>query len=903
MQLNPGRRLGPYEIVSTIGAGGMGEVYRARDTRLERSVAIKVLAPHMAEDPDFRARFEREAKTVSSLDHPHICAVYDIGSHDGTDYLVMQYLDGDTLAARLTVGPLPLAQALRHAVEIADALDKAHRRGVIHRDLKPGNIMVTKSGAKLLDFGLAKPLAATPAGSMTAAPTQQTPVTAQGTILGTLQYMAPEQLEGRDADARSDIFSFGATLFEMITGRKAFEGQTQATLIGNVLHTEPPRASTLARSVPPALDRIVSKCLAKDPDLRWQSAGDLADELRWIAHELSGSSTAALDARAPAAGTPVRHRAIRTWLLIAAAVIAAALTAAAMKLLAPAVALSAVVRSTIVLPVEARLAGAATGNVAIAISPDGTRLVYAAQPIKGPPQLYLRRLDQFQVSPIRGTEGGSRPFFSPDGQWLGFFADGKLKKVLLSGGTPIVLADAANGFGASWNAEDTIVYSPSPARGLFVVSAAGGQKAEPLIPGARQDDRVQVWPAWLPGGREVVYVDADAISGTDIGNLMVYSRETKTTRKLVDEATHPRYASSGHLVFARANTLLAVPFDAARPTVTGTAVPVVDDVSMIQAIGVAHFDVAATGTLVYLRNDVGFQDQQLVLLNRVGAATTIPVPPRAYETPRFSPDGRRVALAIRDADPDIWVLDLARTTVTRLSFEPGEDESPVWSPDGNWLAWSGSRRGHPRRVYRKRSDGTGPEQPLFGEGNHQHLGAWSADGRSIVFSVRDTGGDWRIARGVVENERWKVEPLIQSVFGAQSPALSPDGQWIAYVSRESGRGEVYVQPFPAGSGKWQISTDGGAEPVWARSGKELFYRNDDRFMVAAVTTGASFSADTPRLLFEGQFARIPWLDANYDATPDGQRFITVKGQSLETTNVQTVTNWFRELADKVKPSR
>ena len=570
MAFLPGKRLGPYEILSAIGAGGMGEVYRAKDPRLNRIVAIKVLPPHLADSPELRERFEREARTIASLNHPHICTLYDIGHQDGTDFLVMEYLEGETLAQRLVKGPLPLEQVLRYAIEIADALDKAHRKGVTHRDLKPGNIMLTKSGTKLLDFGLAKlKQEVAPANvQLSQLPTANEPLTAQGTIVGTLQYMAPEQLEGKDVDARADIFAFGAVVYEMATGKKAFEGKSQASLISAIMSSDPPPISTLQPMTPPALDRVVKRCLAKEPDDRWQTARDLHQELKWIAE---GGSQGGVTAAATVGGTRLTRRSIlfsAVAILIVAVIVGSAIWN--LKPL-PTPPPKPVTRTVITLPPGQQLAGL-DNSPAVALSPDGTHLAYVARQ-GSVQQLYLRAMDSLESRSIPGTEGAVSPFFSPDSQWLGFFASGKLKKVSISGGTAMTFGDAAAPYshGGSWGSQGIIAFAPTNVSALQQVSDAGGApqpltRLEKGVVGHR-------WPEFLPGGKAVLFT-AGGVGGTwTDARVAVQSVGNSERHNLVQAGTQPHYAPSGHLIYAQGGNLMAVPFDPTRLVLTGAARP------------------------------------------------------------------------------------------------------------------------------------------------------------------------------------------------------------------------------------------------------------------------------------------------------------------------------------------
>jgi eukaryotic-like serine/threonine-protein kinase len=664
MGLRTGTQLGPYEILSAVGAGGMGEVYRARDTRLDRTVAIKILPDHLADRAELRERFEREARTVASLNHPHICTLFDIGHQDGIDYLVMEYLEGETLSERLKKGPLPLEKVLQYAIEIADALDKAHRKGITHRDLKPGNIMLTKSGAKLLDFGLAKlKQEVVPANvQLSQLPTANDPLTAQGTIVGTLQYMAPEQLEGREVDARTDIFAFGLVVYEMATGKKAFEGKSQASLIAKILETDPPPMSSLQPMTPPALDRVVKKCLAKEPENRWQTPKDLCDELKWIAE---GGSQVTLAPTVAVKG--IRSVGRRGLILsLGTLLLGGAITGVAIWNLRPAPSPQPVTRTVINLPPGQQLAGLDNGP-AVAISPDGTRLAYVARQ-GGAQQIYLRALDSLEAKPIPSTEGATAPFFSPNGQWIGFFASGKLKKISVSGGAALILGDAAYSGGASWGSQGMIAFTPTVnVSALEQVPDAGGTP-QPLTR-FEKGDTSHRWPEFLPGGKAVLFAAGPTAVTFTNAQVAVQSIGTGERRNLVQGGMSPRYAPSGHLVYAQGGSLMAVPFDPQRLEVTGTAVPVVEGVLQSPVNGAAQYSVSATGSLVYVPGGIRATQLQLVWVNRNGTEQPLAAPGHAYFNPRLSPDGRRVAVGITESESQIWLYDLSRDTLTRFTFE------------------------------------------------------------------------------------------------------------------------------------------------------------------------------------------------------------------------------------------
>jgi eukaryotic-like serine/threonine-protein kinase len=885
MAILSGKRLGPYEIVSLLGAGGMGEVYKASDTRLDRIVAIKVLPAHLADDPGRRERFEREAKTIASLNHPNICTLYDIGHQDGIDFLVMEYLEGETLATRLLKGPLPLDQVLRHAAEISDALARAHRKGITHRDIKPGNIMLTKSGATLLDFGLAKlRQEATPvAAPLSQLPTLSHNPTVQGAIIGTLQYMAPEQVEGKidEIDSRTDIFTFGAMVYEMATGKKAFEGASNASLMAKILEHDPPPISALQPMTPPALDRVVKTCLAKNPDERCQSAKDLTDQLKWIAE---GGSQVGAVTTAPESRIGLAPR----WALISGlaclAAVIAGFTAWNLKP-APRQASPPLARISIALPLGEQLM-AYEGDAPVALSPDGTRLVYVVRQA-GSPQLYMRQIDELDFTPIPGTEGGTGPFFSPDSQWIGFFSVGerKLKKVFVGGGAPQNICDIAALAEASWGPDDKIIFAQTAAGGLYRVSAAGGKPEVLTTPDSAKGETTHAWPDILPGGKAILFSIGHSNEGPDEASIVLQALDTGERKVLVQGGFRPRYVPSGHLVYLRAGTLMAVPFDLAKLGVTGPAVPIETGIRANGATA-APFSFSNLGWLAYVPTSVA--PNLLVWVDRKGAAQPLAAPSRNYFFPRLSSDGSKIAVAIATpTKQDIWIYEVTRNTLTRFTTE-GENEWPVWTPDGKRVTFTSNQGGH-QNLYWKPVDGSGPEERLTTSNNNQSARSWSSDGQLLVFSDGD-------GISVLSNQPGRPTTNVQVPVGAGWARISPDGRWLAYVVKEGARSEVYVQPFPAPGGRTQISTDGGTEPVWNPNGRELFYRQADKMMAVDIATQPALIAQKPRMLFESADLLRVSTTPNYDVSRDGQRFLMVqasKQQSMPQLNV--VVNWFEEL--------
>jgi serine/threonine protein kinase len=887
MAILPGKTVGPYQIVSAIGAGGMGEVYKARDSRLDRTVAIKVLSAHLADRADLRERFDREARTIAGLNHPHICTLFDIGHQDGTDYLVMEYLEGETLAERLKKGPLPMEQVLQYAIEISDALDKAHRKGVTHRDLKPGNIVLTKSGSKLLDFGLAKLRQdSSPAAPFSELATVKGGETAEGTILGTLQYMAPEQVEARPVDARTDIFAFGAVVYEMATGKKAFEGRSQASLIAKILETDPAPISSLQPMTPPTLDRLVKKCLAKEPEKRWQAASDVCDELKWIAEQGQTAPTAM-----PASG--IAKRGVRDrlgWLVAAVAILVAAALVTAVLYFRRSPGEVRAVRFTINPPEKQSFPVLGNTPNLLSVSPDGSRLAFVAVDSAGHSMLWVRGLDSHIAQPLPGTDSGNAPFWSPDSRFIAFTANAQLKKVAVAGGPPQTLAFVgATGMG-TWNREGVILFATSGGAGILRVSSAGGS-ATPVtaLDKSRQQD-FHAWPEFLPDGKHFLYL-AHAVNPENSA-IYVGSLDSKETKLLLNVNSSVLYSPPSYLLFVRAGTLLAQRFDADRLELKGDAFPIAEGVQFNAGNGRAGFAVSENGVLAYRVVPTNPQIK-LVWVDRKGGEQPLPAPPHAYRNPRLSPDGQRVAVTIDELGSQEWLLDISRGTLTRLTFEGSYNGGMAWTPDGKRVVFGTDRAG-PRNLFWQLADGSGGAERLITSDHTEVASSWSPDGQALAYeeTTPGTGFDlWVFRLG-----DHKAQPFLQTRFNEIAPRFSPDGRWLAYASDESGRYEIYVQPYPGPGGKWQISTEGGMEPVWARNG-ELFYRNGDKMMAVETNTKSTFSADKPKVLFEGRYANYQSLPA-YDVTPDGQRFLLTKTSEQGPQEINVVVNWTEELKQK-----
>ncbi len=876
MALKSGSRLGPYEIISLIGTGGMGEVYKAKDTRLDRTIAIKVLPSHLSDNAERRERFEREARAVSSLNHPHICTLHDVGEQDGTYFLVMEYMEGETLADRLKKGPLPLEEALRYSTEIADALDKAHRQSVVHRDLKPGNIMLTKPGAKLLDFGLAKfRPSAQENQALSALPTEEKPLTEKGAILGTFQYMAPEQLEGREVDSRTDIFAFGAVLYEMVTGKRAFEGKSQASLIGAIMNSDPPALSSLQPMTPPALEHVVKTCLAKDPDDRWQTATDVMLELRWVAEKDTDASPAVEKTRGWRQTVPHVATAIAVGLVVALI---------AWILLRPGP--QGIARFTID-PTPAEEFFHSDNYPGIAISPDGSQIVFVGQQV-GVQQLYLRPMSQLEATPLANTEGANYPFFSPDGQWLGFVANGNLKKISLRGGASITLCGVSvSGFrGASWGADDRIVFAGTALSGLSIISAAGGKPRDLTRVDPQAGESSHRWPQILPGGKAVLFTEGNLSRDWETSRIVVRRLDTGEQRLVIEGGTFGRYLPTGHILYSKAGTLMATRFNLDRLEAEGTPVPVLEGVGHSVQSGFVDCVFSDSGSFAYIPRQQS--ERRLAWVDRKGVREAIPAPPRAYLNPRLSRDGRSIAVAIEELRHDLWIYDLIRGTLSRLTFE-ARNYSPEWSSDGKRVAFSSTRMGG-LNLFWKPVDGSSLVEPLAESEHFMHASSWAADGQALAYEVNHpvTGRDiW-----LFHFQERQSRPYLETQFDEGMAMFSPDGRWMAFESNESGRYEIYLGRYPGTGERRQISSDGGSGPLWSRNGKEIFFRNGPRMMVVNVETEGKLTLGQPRLLFENLTLRQV-----YDVSPDSQRFITIEEGEPQSAPTQLilVQNWFEEL--------
>jgi Tol biopolymer transport system component len=892
--LAAGTKLGPYEIAAPLGAGGMGEVYRARDTRLGRDVAVKVLPQHLSANPEVRSRFEREARTVSSLNHPHICVLHDVGREADTDYLVMELVEGETLAQRLTRGALPAPEVLRLGVQIADALERAHRAGVVHRDLKPGNVMLTRAGAKLMDFGLARanaPLG--PGGSgaslaMTQSPTVAQPLTAEGTIVGTFQYMAPEQLEGKEADARSDLWALGCVLYEMATGKRAFEGKSQASLIGAIMNTEPPAASQVAPMTPPALDQLVRACLAKDPEERIQTAHDVKLQLQWIAE---GGSRAGLPAPMVA-----RRRSTERLAWIAAGILLVAtvgLGLAAFQIPRQ----TAGVRRVAILPPEN--ANINDDEMLTAVSPDGAKVTFVATDSTGVSQLWVRELAASEARPIPGTQQATLPFWSPDSRFIGFFAERQLKKVDVSGKSVDILCDAPDGRGAAWSRRGVIVFAPVSTGGLVRVAEGGGPVAPVTTLDSTRGEKTHRFPSFLPDGVHFLYA---ALGGGDSIAVRMGSFDNRATRWVMNADGAARYAAPGHVLFARNGTLMVQAFRGDR--VIGQPHVLGHGPNLSTYAGSPPASTSANGVVVQRHRSR--PSIALAWLNRDGRRIgAVPTAAGPYTDMALSPDDDHAAVAVAEPQGggDIWTIELARGLSSRLSFDLPYAEKPLWSPDGKWVLFSSLGAGT-RSLYRKLANGAGEaELVLQGRTPFTDPAEWSQDGR--YFLIRDldpkTGEDiWMIPQ---EGQR-KAEPLLHSRYHEEDPSLSPDGHWLAYRSNESGRAELYIQSFPTPEAKYRVSPDGAGtgsrsnfgRAFWRKDGRELIYVGGDgvTMLSLSIDTKHGLHVGTPTRLFG-----IPPACYGMAATSDLSRFLVLEQQSTkESASLQMIVDWPADLSER-----
>jgi serine/threonine protein kinase/WD40 repeat protein len=904
MALTSGAKLGPYEIQSLLGAGGMGEVYRARDTRLDRTVAIKVLPSHLSSDLELKQRMEREAKAISALQHANICTLHDIGTQDGTNFLVMEYLEGQTLAERLQKGPLPLDQVLKIATEIAYALEKAHSHGIIHRDLKPANIMLTKAGAKLMDFGLAKPELAiasraigpltpsTPTMNLASLTAAVSPLTQKGSIVGTFQYMAPELLQGAEADARSDLFSFGCVLYEMITGRRAFEGKSQLSVFSAILEKDPDPISASHPLAPPMLDRVVRACLAKDPADRLQSAHDLAMNLRWV-YESAGAESKQTESEKSSSQFN------KSWAAGAAAFLLAFIALAGFAGYRWAKSSEASQSLHVEIPPPDKFSIDTTGDAGgmPVLSPQGDKIAFVAH--SGEVKLlFVRSLGSDSAQALQGTAGAAHPFWSPDGRYIGFFAGGKLMKIAAAGGPIAAVADAPNSRGGSWSANDVIVFAADFQNALLKVNAQGGTVTAATVLDRTKHDTHR-WPWCLPDGKHFIFFATNHTGGDPKQNGIYFGSLDSTETHLVIATDSAAQYASGYLLY-RANTaLVAQPFDPQSGTLSGSATALVNSIRDDVGVWRSIFAVSQNGLMIYQPGNATSAKSHFVWFDRSGKALADydPHEPTIVDVRdvRLSPDNRRLAFA---SELGIWTLDLERKTKTRITFDPQVVQEPAWSPDGKSLVFAAlvTSGGGNVEIRSKSADGSGSERTLFAEQNNYHYPSWSPDGKYLAYLWGD--GEkmvslWiRPVTGDAKPITVVQPPSAQS--NLHDYRISPDSHWVAYVSDESGQEELYITSFPEGKGKWKVSSGGGAYPAWTGNSKEIFYVSlgEDFYACPLVPKGSELEVGSPQRLFH---APTPGVGVPFDISSDGKRLLVNQSQEEAQAPLQLVTNWPAEL--------
>ena len=877
-----GDQLGSYDIQSLLGAGGMGEVYRARDLKLRREVAIKVLPAAFVTDRERLARFEREARLLAALNHPHIGAIYALEEFDGVTALVLELVEGETLADRVRRGPMSVEDALPIARQIAEALEAAHEKGIVHRDLKPANIKVRPGGTvKVLDFGLAKPAEGSPP-DLSHSLVFTISGTDQCVLRGTVAYMSPEQARGQTVDKQSDIWAFGCVLYEMLVGRAAFAGGTVSDHIAAILEREPDW-SALPSALPPMLHRLLRRCLEKDPRRRLHDIADARIELEEIV-------AIAADGRDPSAGAAGLGRIPRRMRVAWAAT--ALLTALVVGL-----GISIFYRSRgparqlrhLVLPLSANLGCC---SAPIALSPDGTKVVFAGSR-DGHNQLFVRSMGQLVETPIPDTTGAFYPFFSPDGQWVGFFTGypgrGKLKKVPIAGGAAVTLCECANApMGASWGSDDSIVFAATGASGLSRISASGGSPAVVTTLDSAQGQESHRFPQVLPGARAVLFT-----IGTGPGDDAQIAGQVLATgerRVLVRGSASARFVGEGRLVYARGGTLFAVPFDPLRLLVSGSAVELVDGVAE-NSDGVPEYSFSTTGDLVYVPGPAGFDARSrrtFAWVDRKGAIEPIAAPPALYSTPSLSFDGQRIAFHIEATKNDVWTYDFARATTTRMTY--GRHLFPIWTPDGKRLTFASGGAGS-ANLFWGHADGSGAEERLTTSNNEQWPESWSPDGRTLAFDERDPISGFDIWTVSLDGDR-KPRPFLKTPYNEFRPRFSPDGRWLAYQSNETGRLEVYVRPFPGPGAKTKVSTDGGGVPKWGPDGRELFYRNPQGVFVVPIAPGSSFAVGVPQKLFQWPFTGN-MNTSGFEVAPDGRRLLMMREDPTPAPRqINVILDWF-----------
>jgi serine/threonine protein kinase len=870
VRLKSGAKIGVYEIVEPLGEGGMGEVYRARDGRLQRDVALKIIHPDLT-GTDPLVRFRREARVLASLCHPNVANVFEFDELPEAAFIVMELVPGQTLAGRLAKGPMPIAEVLRVAGQVAAALEALHDKGIIHRDLKPANIKITSDGVvKVLDFGLAKHAQDSPARGDVATVTADN--TRVGAVVGTAAYMSPEQARGWEVDQRTDVWAFGCIVFEMLAGARAFAAATHADTIAAVLERDVDW-SALPAATPSSIVRLLRRCLARDPKRRLRDIGDAHLELE----------DAAIEPRSSLAGRSDAPRWQTRMGAAGAAVFASGLLLGAGALWlgwAPSQSPNNPVRFVMSLPPTAQLAG--LDFPSLAISPDGSRLAYVAS--RGSQtQLFIREMNNLESKPLPGTTNAVAPFFSPDGRWVAFFAGGELKKVALSGGAPVTLCEAPVGLGGSWNQSDVIVFAPTTGSGISQVSAFGGRPQRVSTLDEAKGEFSHRWPEWLPGGKAVLYTVGTEGSWND-AQIVAQSLATGERTLVVQGGSNPRYLASGHLLYVHDGAIMVAPFDNDALALTGTATAFQEGV-MQSSDGAAQFTISPGGHAAYVAGDFGAAERRLVMVGRDGVVTPLSAPPHPFQWPRVSPDGQRVLVTIEGSPPDLWLYDLRSSAMTQLTFDAGATFG-TWTRDGQRAVYTSPKNGPPNLFMTAINQPSATERVVAS--NHMQIaGSWSAGSDTLAFVERrpDTGRDILLRTGLT------VRPWLASQHEESAPHISPDGRWLAYVSNHTGRDEVYVRSVEDSERLFAISNGGGAEPVWAGNSKELFYRNAGGMMVAAFDP-ARAGGSRSQLLFKGDFAAGTIDSSNYDVMPDGQRFVMIQRQSQAPTTLHVLMNWF-----------
>jgi serine/threonine-protein kinase len=891
-----GQTISHYKILEKLGKGGMGVVYKAQDTKLDRFVALKFLPSHLAASEQDKARFIQEAQAASALNHPNVCTIHDIQEHEGQMFIVMEFVDGQTL--REKKGSISFKQAIDIGIQIADGLAAAHEKSIVHRDIKPENIMIRKDGiAQIMDFGLAKLKGVSR-------------LTKEGSTVGTAGYMSPEQVQGLEVDHRSDIFSFGVLLFEMFTGQLPFKGVHETAVAYEIVNVDAPPMSSVQPEIDPALDSIVLECLEKDPNERAQSAKQVSIDLKRFKRESNRSRVSRVTVARPAVRTQQRNEstsgeipAWRKFLWPAVAVISiVALVLVAWSPWKRETPPPFVTRAGITLPKDQLLS--TTSYSAVAISPDGSQLVYKANA-----KLYLRKLDSFESTPLPGTEEGSGPFFSFDGKWIGFFAAGKLKKIPVSGGAPITLADAADNRGATWGKGGDIVFAPQSATGLMLVRDRGEDARQLTRVDTTKNERTHRWPHFLPDGKTVMYTigTMDSPDFYDDATIEAVDIETGKRRVLMKGGCSAQYISAGFLVYWRSSALFAVPFDIDKQQVTGTSFPVVENVNGDPTTGMAGYTLSQNGTLAYIPGNAGVTNQSLAKVDHHGVITPFAAPLQSYMEPRISPDGDRIAVTIQSGkDADIWVYDIPRNTLSKLTFG-GVNRTPAWSPDGKRIAYY-AYDGGKHSVVVKKADGSGELEIVTKGFGRTYIDCWSKDGALLLLDIAGTG---RVgANGPGGSDLYvlplvgdrSLKPFLATQFDEWQASLSPDGQWIAYASNESGTYQVYIQPFPQGGGRWAVSNDEGYEPHWAPDGKTLYYYSPGRIVSVPIQTVPSFVVGKPQILFSDYHQKSVDSGLMYDLSPNGLYFVVTQSKDDEDNlrQIHLVLNWFDEIRGKLR---